>query len=474
MDLELYQSKTRQKKEAIKQLNAQRYSFAWIEIALLSLSLSGLFALSIVFMRMPFFKDYIDVDKYFKIHLICHVNLSVFIWLTSIGLSIISYGISDFTQQISSSIRNACISGIASIILSCFLLDAYPVINNYIPIIINPYFVAGLGTFTLISFKCAFASLIFLIKNKIKTLEDFMYLTLSINLCISFIILIQGIFYVYDPDIKTGAIINDYLEKLFFGFGHSMQFFYTQIAIVIWYFLWTRYYGYSNFIHNTSVISLLVNVIVLLPSIMFTNDANINSGLYFELFTNHMIIAGGIAPMLFILSLLIYYFYYKPDKISDHNNLYFISLVCSIILFLIGGLMGLLSSFGDVTIPAHYHGSTVSITIASMAFVYSIFHIFLFNFDKLRIASFQIISYTAGQSMHIFGLFMSGGYGVMRKDPKSALIGMQKFYMGIMGLGGLISILSGLLFVIIIAKFIFKHKKALKSSYKNLVKSATV
>ena len=50
------------------------------------------------------------------------------------------------------------------------------------------------------------------------------------------------------------------------------------------------------------------------------------------------------------------------------------------------------------------------------------------------------------------GLTLAGGYGVMRKTPGVAEIALSaKIYMGIMGIGGVIAIIGGLMFVYICA-----------------------
>ena len=57
--------------------------------------------------------------------------------------------------------------------------------------------------------------------------------------------------------------------------------------------------------------------------------------------------------------------------------------------------------------------------------------------------------------MHILGLVWSGGYGVERKVAGAAqgLDSIERVAgMGLMGMGGLISSLGGLLFIIIVVK----------------------
>ena len=57
--------------------------------------------------------------------------------------------------------------------------------------------------------------------------------------------------------------------------------------------------------------------------------------------------------------------------------------------------------------------------------------------------------------MHIAGLVWSGGYGVQRKVAGSEQVlrsGAEVAGMGLMGLGGLIAIAGGLLFVVIVLR----------------------
>jgi hypothetical protein len=70
-------------------------------------------------------------------------------------------------------------------------------------------------------------------------------------------------------------------------------------------------------------------------------------------------------------------------------------------------------------------------------------------------ATWQPLVYGGGQLMHVAGLVWSGGYGVQRKvagadqhlDSIERTLGM-----GLMGLGGLISSIGGLLFLIVVLR----------------------
>ena len=103
--------------------------------------------------------------------------------------------------------------------------------------------------------------------------------------------------------------------------------------------------------------------------------------------------------------------------------------------------------------PAHYHGSIVGVTLAFMGVVYLLLPRLGFAAVSPRLAAWQAWLYDGGQMLHIAGLLWSGGYGVQRKvaGADQGLGGFGQIAgMGLMGLGGLVAIVGGLLFVVIV------------------------
>ena len=131
------------------------------------------------------------------------------------------------------------------------------------------------------------------------------------------------------------------------------------------------------------------------------------------------------------------------------------ALVSSLVLFAAGGALGFMITGLDIVIPAHYHGTTVGVTIAFMGLTYYLLPRLGFGPLPVRMATVQPYLYGGGQLIHIIGLAWTGGYGVQRKtaglaqglDRLGEIIGM-----GLMGLGGLISVVGGLLFLIVAYK----------------------
>jgi len=80
------------------------------------------------------------------------------------------------------------------------------------------------------------------------------------------------------------------------------------------------------------------------------------------------------------------------------------------------------------------------------------------------LATWQPVIYGGGQLLHVSGLVWSGGYGVQRKVAGAAqeLDSIERVLgMGLMGLGGLVSAIGGLLFLIVVLRALsFSQQRA--------------
>jgi heme/copper-type cytochrome/quinol oxidase subunit 1 len=130
------------------------------------------------------------------------------------------------------------------------------------------------------------------------------------------------------------------------------------------------------------------------------------------------------------------------------------ALFCSLALFGMGGILAHMIHGVNVTIPAHYHGSIVGISLAFMGLVYYIAPQLGFGRVEGRMAFWQPVVYAGGQFLHISGLAWSGGYGALRKTPGAVLSPEAKAGMALMGVGGLIAVIGGILFVLVALKAI--------------------
>jgi heme/copper-type cytochrome/quinol oxidase subunit 1 len=129
------------------------------------------------------------------------------------------------------------------------------------------------------------------------------------------------------------------------------------------------------------------------------------------------------------------------------------ALTASLTLFAAGGILSLLIAGSNTIVPAHYHGSIVGVTLALMGLTYHLLPRLGFGTPSGRTARVQPWIYGGGQLLHIGGLALSGALGIQRKTAGAAQ-GLDslaaKLSMGVMGIGGLLAVIGGILFVLVV------------------------
>jgi heme/copper-type cytochrome/quinol oxidase subunit 1 len=139
------------------------------------------------------------------------------------------------------------------------------------------------------------------------------------------------------------------------------------------------------------------------------------------------------------------------------------ALVSSVVLFGVGGLIGFMVEGSNVKIPAHYHGCIVGVTLALMGVVYLLLPRLGFGAPDVKLATLQPYLYGGGQLLHVTGLLWSGGYGVQRKVAGGEQVlrsAGEIAGMGVMGLGGLIAVAGGLLFVVVVLRAMWGGRRS--------------
>jgi heme/copper-type cytochrome/quinol oxidase subunit 1 len=172
-----------------------------------------------------------------------------------------------------------------------------------------------------------------------------------------------------------------------------------------------------------------------------------------RLFTWQMRFGGGLAIVPVTLALVIALSRSRAAALAAPMKPVRAALVASVLLFAIGGLIGFLIRGSDVRVPAHYHGSIVGISLALMGLIYALLPRLGFRAPSSRAAVLQPWVYGGGQLLHITGLVWSGGYGVQRKVAGAEQVLRtpgEIAGMGLMGLGGLIAVIGGMVFVVVV------------------------
>lgn len=430
----------------------RRLTVGWLILAVGSLVMGGILTVLIVLSRTPGVQNIIPWTDFFHTAIVVHVDLTVMVWFIAFA---------GVFWSLNSAPRNivwgwmalyVAVAGTVIFTVSPFIGAGNPLMNNYIPVLQDSKFLAGLAIFGL--------GFVLLISRSLFSLSPTMNLSdgevvlrfglLTALVAAMFTMLALAATYVSIPETTTD---RDFYELLFWGSGHVVQFTHTQLMFVSW--LWLTSATGAVLCISTRVVLLLLALgfapVLYAPVIYALYD--VNSAEHLVAFTQLMRYGGGLAAL--PLGMVIVYALFTAGRTPDGYAPQRAALIFSIILFGMGGLIGFLISGTNVTIPAHYHGSIVAVTLAFMGVTYHLLPRLGFRNPSPRLARWQPTIFGSGQLLHILGLAWSGGYGVQRKTAGAAQ-GLDSIPeiagMAMMGVGGIISIVGGVLFFYIAIK----------------------
>ena len=426
----------------------KRLAKGWLFLGIISLLLSGLFSILLVISRTPAIQSHIPFIDFFHTALVVHVDLSVLIWFTSFA-GILWTLTCRSVNKLDWSALYLSIAGTFLIVVTPFIMDGHPLMNNYIPILQTPLFYLGLSLYTTGLFLRIVRTLTTPISLNIFTPSG--ALTAGVWLS-AFTALLAILFFLFTlsqlpPDLTPVA----WFEFLFWGSGHILQFTHMLLVFIVWIILLQQIKPQLFFSPSTLFALLLLSFLPVLYAGVIYWQYDILSGELHHQFTQLMRY-GSLSTL--PLGVLIFISLLRTPPAEGHLFPLKLSLWCSAALFAAGGILGFMIEGANVVIPAHYHGSIVGITLAFMGFSFYLLPLFGYPLKNtaLKLAKIQPAVYAAGQFMHISGLAWSGGYGVQRKTAGAAQ-GLENLPeiagMALMGTGGLIAVIGGILFVVI-------------------------
>jgi len=435
-----------------------RQARGWLWLGLLSLVSSGLFSVLIVLSRTPYLDDLIPFVDFFHTALVVHVDLSVLVWF--LAFAGVFWSLNASARCAACGWLALLLAGAGAVVMTVapFIGAGNALMSNYIPVLQQPVFLSGLVLFgagigVLVLRTLLFAPPVGLSMTGAGALRfglNTAVVAAGMGL-IAFIWSYQGI-PVFFKD-------KEYYELLFWGGGHVLQFTHTQLMLVSWLWLASAC-GATPRISPRVVLFLFawgLLAVFVTPLIYLGHD--VASAEHRLLFTWQMEFGGSLASLLIGAAVLHGILTGGPAPVGARAER--AALLSSLLLFGMGGLIGFMIKGSNVTVPAHYHGCIVGVTLAFMGMTYHLLPRLGYQAVTQRLAVWQAWIYGGGQLLHILGLAWSGGYGVQRKTAGAAqeLHSVQQIAgMGLMGAGGLIAIIGGLLFLVVV--FRAMHKRA--------------
>jgi len=439
----------------IPQDRRKSIAFGWLSLGLGALIIAGIFSILLVLSRVPQAEHFIPWLDFFHTSIVIHVDMSVLIWFLAYSCLLWTLSSKHTGHAFSWLPLIIAIAGTVIIGSSPFLGAADPLMNNYVPVLRHPLFYTGLGLFGIGIVLQVILSLLpesFAHEGE-SSLRLGIYLTVLVTL-----MAIVSLSWSY-LEIPGDTDDHSYFEYLFWGGGHVVQFSYTLLMLVSWLWLFSTLGLQLPVSHRIiSLLLILGAVPVLLTPVIQASHGSFSPE-YRHNFSLLMRWGGGIAALPIGLLIIIKLFAFKGC--ADEHRPIANSLKASVLLFGAGGLLGFLTNGVNTIIPAHYHGSIVGVTLAMMGLTYYLLPKFNYRQVKGKWAQRQPLIYAWGQFIHISGLAVSGAMGIQRKTAGAAqgLDSMsRKIAMGVMGMGGLLAIIGGIIFLVIVLKIISKGK----------------
>ncbi len=405
---------------------------------------AGLFALLLVLARIPGADGWLPGIDLFRVALVTHVDLSVLVWFLAFAGFLWTLRDGPRAPWGKRAFALAAV-GTAFVVVTPFTGSGQPVLSNYVPVLASPLFLGGLALFAvgvaLRAFKCVQGGLEAAHRNPV-----------SAGLFLAAVATLLAAFTVVRTGLKMPLLANPELryEILFWPVGHVLQFAYAALAMTAWVWL-AAGTGLRPFGGPRLATMLLLSGVLPLFGVPVIEIMTVAGSGEQRLHYTLLMRWGGLWPALPV-GLLVVLGLLAGPRAADALRPARAALVASLLLFGLGGGLGWLISGLNTVIPAHYHGSIVGVTLALMGLTYLLLPALGYRPATGRLARAQPWVYAGGQLLHIAGLAWSGYLGVQRKTAGAAqaLDSFEKSAaMGLAGLGGLLAVVGGLLFLVV-------------------------
>jgi len=432
----------------------QRLATGWLCVAVGFLLASGIYPLLLALARTSYDMPWKD---FFYTALVLHVDFTVLWWLLAIAGVFWSLNATERAVKSGWVALMLVVAGGVLVSISPLTGAANPLTNNYVPILENHYFMMGLTVFGGGMLLLVLGSIVAIPVVRVFAFNHEGALRFGIwSAAVATLAALLALLWSY-THMPAGLEHRAYYESLFWAGGHILQFTHTALLCVCWLWL-AEVCGLKTPLHPRLVMAVFAIgvasvALALIPFIQHqVGDVD-----FARWFVWLMRDGNGIAPL--VIGLAVIWAALRGSAPALEERHLYAAMLLSIVLFGTGGVLGLFIGASSTLITAHYHGSIVSVTMAFMAMTYYWLPRFGFAIPNLKWARIQVYTYAIGQMIHIIGLAWGGGHGMKRKVVGTTQdIGVHAWLtpQDLVGLGGVIAVLSGILFAVVVLPVMFK------------------
>ena len=433
-----------------------RELWAWCFLAIAALAVAGVFAVLLAVSRLPGIEEVFPWPlAFFEKGLVIHVVYSFVVWFLAVfgALShLATRRVAGATPRANGlGMAGVALVAVASVILFIpALLDrGEPSLNNYVPVIVDPLYYAGL---VLLAGGVALAAVRLAVNLPgRRPVEPVAFAAAAAAGAYGVALVCIVLAFRLLPGAAPTHATN---EDLFWGAGHVLQFVNTALMLGAWYQLGASALGRPPMApawHKGAALWLLAFALPAPVLYLFQTPFGAEQT---ETFT-HLQYALA-PPVLVAAGLMALAFAGRDAPPPPWRHPGFLCLVLSAGVFAVGGVLGLFVDGADTRTPAHYHGVIAGVNLAFMGLFYVVFLPLLGRGPPWgRMLYAQIYLFAGGQTVAALGLFWAGGYGAPRKTAgaEQGLEGIGAIAgMALNGVGALVAVIGGVLFIWTVAR----------------------
>ena len=447
---------------AMADQGARRELKGWCGLALSSLAIAGVFALLLAVSRLPRIGEVFPWPlQFFDKGLVIHVVFSFVVWFLSVFGALLTVAARRVggTNAGGANMGGGALARLALwlawaaqplMFIPAFLDRGEASLNNYIPVIIDPLYYAGLGLLAA-AMLLAVIRFLALIPRREGPLEPLTVGALTASLLY---IVALGCGAAALAKLVDAPLDGAFNENLFWGAGHIMQFLNVSMMLSGWYVLGGLALQrpalrpqFASLAQALLLAAALIGPVIYILFDAFSYDQNIAFTRLQYLLAPPTLLAGLL--LLRTLSAA------RRDGGWPERGPALSALLLSLVVFGVGGVLGLFVDGADTRTPAHYHGVIGGVNLVFIGLFVTFFLPLMGHAPKRgRALGALIHMYAWGQVVASIGLFLAGGYGAPRKTAGAAQ-GLEAMGaiggMYLNGIGALIAVIGGIMFIWIAA-----------------------
>jgi len=418
---------------------------AWLMLAISALGLSALFAVVLVVGRTPYLARMLPSLDGFHSALVLHVTLAAFIWFLAFAAALWN-ALCTGVRSLRWAGFGLGVAGIVAITVSPLAGEGPAVLSNYLPVLDNTVFLAGLGWFGAgILFTAAGVLAATRLRGRIADGAAALHAGILLALVPT---IAAGVSWAWSfATAPEGLHPAAYFEVVSWGAGHALQFTHVLLMMVAWLALAAEC-GVALPLPPRTVAALFaVAAAPALAAPLVHALYPVATPEFRAAFTALMQYGTWTVAVPLGVLLLVELAKSRHPAVSERGLR--ATLVISIGLFIAGCVIGAAIRGETTLVPAHYHGTIGAVTLAYMALAARMLKHFGYADQAAGAARWPVL-YGAGLALLVMGLAWSGLHGLPRKTGWSAAAGNGEVLaaMAVAGAGGVLAIVAGALFAL--------------------------